>query len=321
MLQKKYTDGDDMNTHLTFFTMENRKLGNNAFDNEFLAQLMLMSLPQDNVNWNTVTIVLLQSTSDTNKLKTSDVITRLMQEYNRLTGSESTDLALAARTGTTSKSANKLNKRCTYKPCHKQGHLEVDCRMKKCDLNKQDEGSSKEKDKKGKTVANIAEDEVTTESASLASIFKSSLSSDDNGDVHIFIASEVVSLLSRESGHDTFIDSGCSRHLSPRREYFLDETFTTLKKSIKVHLGDASTIQATGRGSLRYLMDTPKGIVPAIIVDADKDRIGSYTKLCDFTLLFMILQVELRLNKGSLVRPRLVDQVKARATIMTICEH
>jgi hypothetical protein len=54
---------------------------------------------------------------------------------------------------------------------------------------------------------------------------------------------------------------------------------------------------------------------------ADKGRIGSYTKLCDFTLLFMILQVELRLNKGSLVRPRLVDQVKARATIMTICEH
>jgi transposase InsO family protein len=268
MLQKKYTDGDDMNTHLTFFTMENRKLGTKAFDDEFLAQLMLMSLPQDNINWNTVTIVLLQSTSDTNKLKTSDVITRLMQEYNRLTGSESTDSALAARTGTTSKSANKSNKRCTYKPCRKQGHLEVDCRMKKRDLNKQDEGSSKEKDKKGKTVANIAEDEVTTESASLASIFKSSLSSDDNGDVHIFIASEVVSLLSRESGHDTFIDSGCSRHLSPRREYFLDETFTTLKKPIKVHLGDASTIQATGRGSLRYLMDTPKGIVPAIIVDA-----------------------------------------------------
>jgi len=29
----------------------------------------------------------------------------------------------------------------------------------------------------------------------------------------------------------------------------------------------------------------------------DKGRIGSYTKLCDFTLLFMILQVELRLNK------------------------
>ena len=43
--------------------------------------------------------------------------------------------------------------------------------MKKCDQKHKDEGSSKEKDKKGKkTVANIAEDEVTTESASLASI-------------------------------------------------------------------------------------------------------------------------------------------------------
>jgi len=63
MLQKKYTDGDDMNMHLTFFTLENRKLGNNAFDDEFLAQLILMSLPQDNINWNMVTIVLLQSTS------------------------------------------------------------------------------------------------------------------------------------------------------------------------------------------------------------------------------------------------------------------
>jgi len=29
----------------------------------------------------------------------------------------------------------------------------------------------------------------------------------------------------------------------------------------------------------------------------DKGRIGLYTKLCDFTLLFMILQAELRLNK------------------------
>jgi len=34
-----------------------------------------------------------------------------------------------------------------------------------------------------------------------------------------------------------------------------------------------------------------------IFVVVDKGRIGSYTKLCDFTLLFMILQVELRLNK------------------------
>jgi len=34
-----------------------------------------------------------------------------------------------------------------------------------------------------------------------------------------------------------------------------------------------------------------------IFLADDKGRIGSYTKLCDFTLLFTILQVELRLNK------------------------
>ena len=36
---------------------------------------------------------------------------------------------------------------------------------------------------------------------------------------------------------------------------------------------------------------------PFMGVRGDKGRFGSYTKLCDFTLLFMILQVELRLNK------------------------
>jgi len=35
----------------------------------------------------------------------------------------------------------------------------------------------------------------------------------------------------------------------------------------------------------------------AIASGGDKGCIGLYTKLCDFTLLFMILQAELRLNK------------------------
>ena len=45
----------------------------------------------------------------------------------------------------------------------------------------------------------------------------------------------------------------------------------------------------TGKGRERGFKDERE--------TADKGRIGSYTKLCDFTLLFMILQVELRLNK------------------------
>ena len=47
ILEKKYTDGEDMHTHLDFLTMENRKFDKKAFDNEFLTQIMLMSLPRD----------------------------------------------------------------------------------------------------------------------------------------------------------------------------------------------------------------------------------------------------------------------------------
>ena len=41
----------------------------------------------------------------------------------------------------------------------------------------------------------------------------------------------------------------------------------------------------------------PPSLFLVIAHSADKGRFGSYMKLCDFTLLFMTLQVELRLNK------------------------
>ena len=50
-------------------------------------------------------------------------------------------------------------------------------------------------------------------------------------------------------------------------------------------------------------------LVLVVMKASDKAHSGPYLKLCDFTLLFMTLQVELRFNKGSLVRPRLVDQM------------
>jgi hypothetical protein len=43
MLNKRYTDGESMHAHLSFFTTKNRKLDKKAFDDEFLAQVMLMS--------------------------------------------------------------------------------------------------------------------------------------------------------------------------------------------------------------------------------------------------------------------------------------
>jgi hypothetical protein len=95
MLSKKYTEGESMHTHLTLLMSENRKLGTKAFDDEFLAQMMLMSLPRDST-WETLIVALLQSTNDQNPLTSVNVTSRLMQEYRRLTGTDTTDSALLA---------------------------------------------------------------------------------------------------------------------------------------------------------------------------------------------------------------------------------
>ena len=72
MLTKQYTKGDNMHMHLSFFTTENCKLGSKGFDDKFLAQVMLMSLPRDST-WETLVITLLQSASDTKPLTTTDI--------------------------------------------------------------------------------------------------------------------------------------------------------------------------------------------------------------------------------------------------------
>jgi len=95
ILEKKYTNGEDMHAHLDFLTMENRKLDKKAFNDEFLTQIMLMSLPQDST-WETIIVLLLQSASETTPLSTTIVSMKLMQEYCRITGGEQANSALAA---------------------------------------------------------------------------------------------------------------------------------------------------------------------------------------------------------------------------------
>ena len=56
---------------------------------------------------------------------------------------------------------------------------------------------------------------------------------------------------------------------------------------------------STGASRKRATTNVVAHFLPFILPSpaADKGRFGSYLKLCDFTLLFMTLQVELRLNK------------------------
>lgn len=190
----------------------------------------------------------------------------LIQKYSCLTSSESTDSAFAMCTGKTSKSA-KLNKCCTYKLCCKQGHLEADCQMKKCDQNKQDD--QRKRTRKERRLLSIL---LKIRLSLKVPLWP--LSSN-----HHFILTIIIKFmfsLPLKLSSFFFMNPAIILSLTlavpttsvHNHEYFLDDTFTTLKKSIKVYLGDALTIQATEKGSLHYLMDTPKGAVFAIIINA-----------------------------------------------------
>ena len=74
ILKKKYTEGEDLHAHFSHILMENRKLQKKGFDDEFLAQILLMSLPQDNTTWSTLIVTLIQATMDSNPLKSEDVV-------------------------------------------------------------------------------------------------------------------------------------------------------------------------------------------------------------------------------------------------------
>ena len=278
MLTKQYTEGDNMHTHLSFFTTENQKLSTKGFDNEFLTQVMLMSLPCDST-WETLVITLLQSTSDTKPLTSADITSCLMQEYRRISGTNSSDSALLTSSSRQkSKSGKKKKKsgnKCSF--CGYLGHNEHECRKKK----KEEEEKAKSEGNRGRSQdranakANLAShndsDSETLVKANFASIyaeFPSQNQWENDESVHIFIAADTVAYLAKSSKDETYIDSGCTQHLSPCRKWFIDDSYKLLETPIPIHLGDSSVIKAIGVGSLQYLMETPTGIVPGIIPDA-----------------------------------------------------
>jgi len=282
MLEKKYIDGKDLHTHFNTIILENRKLGLKAFNDKFLAQMLLMLLPRDSITWESLTVSLLQSVTDSNPLKSNDVVKRCMVQYQRLNRTDLTN-ALAASTSRSSKkdkTKKKSSVKCGY--CGYTGHTKEECRKKKAAEASGSKDSSKD-NPKGKLVkANLADTESNTqetEHAVLASILAKFPSSStrflDDGSIHVFLAhdnmfmshSPVSAFLAKSSRDKSFIDSACSCHLSPRREWFIDDMFKCLKKPISIHLGNVSVIKAEGIGTLQYLMDMPQSVIPAAITN------------------------------------------------------
>lgn len=311
MMDKRYEHGDNMQDHINFYSLENKKLSDtDAFGDQFLAELMLASLPRtvdDSPNtWETFTIVTLAAITETNKLTSSFVTSRLIAEYRRLTsGDDSSEAANAAAVRGKSKPKKKPKKGplCSY--CHKGPHLVEDCNHKKRDEEASRRTasaprSSGRSSRKPTAAAaqhsdsdSSSDEEVSAKVASTYSEFPSVRHSSSDS-VHVFISTDVATFLAKTSNDESYIDSGCSRHLSPRRDWFEDSSYTKLDKPVPIHLGDASTIYAVGKGTLQYLMDTPDGVITGFLPNtlhvpdlaATLISVSQLTDKCKHTILF-----------------------------------
>jgi transposase InsO family protein len=308
IIAKRYVPGDSMQDHVNFIRTQNARLGAKAFSDEFLAMLLLHSLPSDRDvagPYASLVYQLITSVPDADVLKSATVEARLL-DFARLDRRSASTAEIAAVAGAARrphKPKATRDVRCTYGPCGKQGHEEDSCYMKKrhekADADARSEHRAKKehgrddraRDRGGKTNANAAstaEDGSDSDSSNAPRArdtrVKASLAAmhgafaehavhereweDSAGTHHTFLAAPVVANLVKISREHVLLDSGCSRHLSPRRDWFDSTTYRTLSHPIAIHLGDASMIQAIGVGSLHMLMDIGDGkVIPTTIPD------------------------------------------------------
>jgi transposase InsO family protein len=218
------------------------------------------------------------------KLPSATVEARLL-DFARLdcrtTSTTETAAAASAQRGRPRTGSGKRaeGKHCAYMPCQKAGHVEVDCYMKKrhadADAAAQAKRSTDRKDGRASAHAASHASEHTSDSDSSdgprlsrtlrvkAAVAHAAFAERaaherewDNpaGRHHCFLAALVFALLVKTLREHMILDSGCLRHLSPRRDWFNTTTYKPLATPINIHLGDTLIIRAVGEGSIHMLM-------------------------------------------------------------------
>jgi hypothetical protein len=160
-----------MSVHASFYSKENKKLGPKGFEDEFLAQLLLFSLPRE-LNWESLSISLLRDVTETKPLVFAAVLAAVCAEATRVDGinghesysGDSKALAATSHSSNKSKSKSKLkpssssssfsssSTNCDY--CDRPGHIIDNCRLLKEDDAKDRKRAELRKRIKGK--ANLA---------------------------------------------------------------------------------------------------------------------------------------------------------------------
>jgi len=120
----------DIHTHFSFFITENKKLSEkSAFTDEFLTQIMLMSLPHEISSWETLITMVLQPVLDDNPLTSTYVIQRCVTHHTLLHCAPK-DSVLLAKSSKSKKKSGKPDNWPTCQYCKYKGYTEEDCHCK-----------------------------------------------------------------------------------------------------------------------------------------------------------------------------------------------
>jgi hypothetical protein len=253
-----FLDSDPLEPQIDQMKLTARSLESVGFplDDKWLAGIIVMKLPES-----MATLKAILSHTDSTKLTSNAVINEiLVDEARRIRvggGDATAFFAKAAGKRDKNRESNwDPNKNCTH--CNRRGHDITDCRKLKREKEKE-EKTAKEKATSSDAAASANANATATNTTATAAIAKVP-SNDDI--IRLFRATAIEEhYAGTERIHTTrteletddllnnwLVDSGASRMMSSRREWFTN--FILLPKPIKVVLGDNSNITATGIGSI-----------------------------------------------------------------------
>jgi hypothetical protein len=235
-------------------------------DDEFLAFLLLHSLPQDDLYWDTFRTTLVNSIPATEKLTFEKVEARLTATVTQRNGSSTlspSDSALKAtsptsptpswpRSGSSRPTSSRPGSSGPTKTCAVHGkckHSTDECSVVQ-DAVKSTKSASKGGKSKGKAKANSATDgadsssEDDSDGAHYVSVARKLAKR-----VHAYVASDDLS----DKRHHIIADTGASAHIMPYREWFDPATYRTLDQPHPVRFGDNSSVDAIGVGDVRLI--------------------------------------------------------------------
>ena len=219
-----------------------------TIDSKLLAFTLLNSLPKT-AEWSTFTSALINSV-DPAKLTFDDLETRIVAEAGRLNPSGTPESGLIAkgkprtrtRTGTRTGTETGTGKWCEH---HQSAtHDMPDCFSYKTWVKELRENKGKKWQGKKGEKSNVAETPPDTGTPQSALVTKAAVSQNLINRIHAYLSRE----LNSQKSYDIIIDSSATSHMTPHRKWFT--TYRTLTPPTPVTLGDDSTVQATGIGTV-----------------------------------------------------------------------